>query len=144
MAHNAAFSAITANQPDADCEEFLHQFCMEADQSWKDTNDVIFSHQLKCDAQLVAFIITAEGTLQAKQVEIWSCIHSITEAAGLSNKACLSLALQILEKLPTLPLDLSYCTAIPRMLAYCPESYDFQAWSTAGDGDYWLQPCQGS
>ena len=48
------------------------------------------------------------------------------------------LALQILDKLSTLPLDLFYCTAIPRMLAYCPESYAFQAWSTARNGDYQL------
>ena len=67
MAHNAAFSAITTNQPDVDCKEFLHQFHAEADQAWKDTNDIIFSHH---DAQLAAFITTAEGTLQAKQDEI--------------------------------------------------------------------------
>ena len=66
MTHNAAFSAITANQPDGDREEFLCQFFTEADQTWKDTNDVIFSHQLNYDAQLVAFITTAEGTLMAK------------------------------------------------------------------------------
>ena len=50
MAHNAAFSMITANQPEGDCEQFLHQFHTEADQVWKDTNDAIFSHQLKYDA----------------------------------------------------------------------------------------------
>ena len=121
---------IATNQPDMDHEEFLHQFCLEADQAWKDTNDIIFSHQLKYDAQLAAFITTAEGTLQAKRDEIWSCIHSIAEAAGLPNKACLSLALQILEKLPTLPLDLSFCTAlfssvltIPFLL---PDSYEWR------------------
>ena len=58
------------------------------------------------------------------------------EAAGLPNKACLTLVLQILDKLPTLPLDFSYHTTIPRMLAYCLESYAFQAWSTTGDRDY--------
>ena len=125
MAHNASFSTVTANQPDADCKEFLCQFCVGANQAWKDMNDIIFSHQLKYGAQLVAFITTAEGTIQAKWDEIWSCIHSITEAAGLPNKACLSLALKIQEKLPTLPLDLSYHTAIPSMLAYCPDSYAF-------------------
>ena len=39
-------------------------------------NDIIFSHQPKYDAQLVALITTAEGALQTKQDEIWSCIHS--------------------------------------------------------------------
>ena len=141
MAHNGAFSTITADQPDADCEEFLHQFHTEADQAWKDTNDIFLSHQLKYDAQLAAFITTAEETLQAKWDEIWSHVHSIMEAADLPNKACLSVALQILEKLPTFPLDLSYHTAILRMFAYCPESYAFQALSTTGDGDYWLDNC---
>ena len=138
MAHNAAFSTIAANQPDKDHEKFLCQFCAEANQAWKDKNDVIFSHQLRYDSQLVAFISTAEGTLQAKWDEIWSHIHSLANAASLPHEACLTLALQILDKLPTLPLDLSYHTAIPRMLAYCLETYAFQAWSTTGDGDYLL------
>ena len=33
MAHNAAFSTITANQPDGDCEMILHQFHTEAYQA---------------------------------------------------------------------------------------------------------------
>ena len=65
-------------------------------------------------------------------------VHSITEAAGLPNKARLTMALLILDKLPTLPLDLSYCIAITRMLAYCLESCAFQAWRVTGDGDYLL------
>ena len=138
MAHNATFSIIAANQPDGDHKKFLQQFCAEANQAWKDMNDVIFSHQLKYDAQLAAFITTTEGILQAKWDEIWSHVHSIAEVAGLPYKTCLTLALQILDKLPTLPLDLSYHTAIPRMLAYCPESYTFQAWSAMGDRDYQL------
>ena len=90
---NAAFSAITANQPDRDCKQFLGQFHTEADQAWKDMNYIIFSHQLKYDAQLAAFITTGEGTLQVKWDEIWSHIHSIVEVAGLPNKAHLTLAL---------------------------------------------------
>ena len=105
MAHNATFSIIAAIQPNGDCEKFLHQFCTEADQVWKDMNNIIFSHQLKYDAQLVAFITTAEVTLQAKWDKIWSHVHSIAEVAGLHNKASLTLALQILDKLATLPLD---------------------------------------
>ena len=79
--------------------------------------------------------------LQAKWDEIWSCIHSIVQVAGLPNKTCLALALQILDKLPTLPLDLSYHTAILKMLALCPESYAFQALSTMEDGNYQLDKC---
>ena len=50
MARSAAFSVIAANQSDRDCEQFLCQLRVEADQAWKGTNDIIFSHQLKYDA----------------------------------------------------------------------------------------------
>ena len=138
MACNAAFSTDTANQMDRDHNKSLCQLHTEADQAWKDTNDVISSHQLRYDSQLAAFISTAEGTLQAKLDEIWGCIHSLADVASLLHKACLTLAWQILDKLPTIPLDLFYCTAIPKMLTYCIESYTFQTWSATGDGDYFL------
>ena len=116
MAHNAAFSTDTANQMDKDCKKSLCQLHAGADQAWKDTNDVIFSHQLRYDSKLVAFISTAEGTLQAKWDENWRCVHNLADAASLPHEACLTLALQILDKLPTIPLDLSYHTAISMML----------------------------
>ena len=90
MAHNAAFSTITANQTDQKHQHSLCQFCTEADQAWKDTNDVIFSHQLRYDSQLAAFISTTEKTLQTKWDEIWRCVHNIAEVAGLSPDACLT------------------------------------------------------
>ena len=34
--------------------------------------------------------------------------------------------------------DLSYCTGIPLMFAYGPESYDLQTWGTARDKEYLL------
>ena len=50
------------SQPEGDHEKFLHKFHTEADQVWKDRNEIIFSYQLKYDAQLVAFITTVDGT----------------------------------------------------------------------------------
>ena len=52
--------------------------------------------------------------------------------AGVSHDACLGLALQVLNKLPTIPIDLSYCTPIPMMLAYGPELYAYQTWCEDG------------
>ena len=66
LAHNAAFSTNSANQMHRDHEKSLHQLRAEANQAWKDMNDVIFSHQLRYDSQLAAFISSAEGALQAK------------------------------------------------------------------------------
>ena len=53
--------------------------------------------------------------------------------AGVPHEVCLGLALQVLNKFPTFPMDLSYCTPIPMMLAYGPESYTFQTWCEDGD-----------
>ena len=128
MAHNAAFSTDTANQMDKDCKKSLCQLHTEADQAWKDTNDVIFSHQLRYDSQLVAFISTAEGTLQAKWDENWRCVHSLADDFGLANSG--QTAHHSLG--PLLPHSHLHD------VAYCPEFYTFQTWSTTGDGDYFL------
>ena len=110
----------------------------EANQAWKDANEVIFLHLLKYDTQLAAFISAAEGTLQAKHDEIWRHIHSLMDTANIPHRICLPLALQTLDQLPAIPWEFSYHAGIPLMFTYGPESYDFQTWSTGGDGDYLL------
>ena len=138
MAHSTAFGVATATQTDGECESSLHRLHAEANQAWKDANEVIFSHLLKYDTQLVAFISATEGTLQAKHDEIWRCIHSLTDTANIPHRICLPLALQTLDQLPAISWDLSYHMGIPLTFAYSPESYDFQTWSTTRDGEYLL------
>ena len=76
----------------------------------------------------MAFISNAKATLQEKWSEIWRHIHSLTEVAGLPQSSCLELALKILNQLSTIPLDLSYCTLVPMMITYAPESYAYETW----------------
>ena len=102
MTHNAAYSTITPSKTEQECQQSLHQFHTEADQTWKDTNDMIFSHKLRYDSQLATFISTTEKTLKAKCDEIWRCIHTLVDVAGLSYDACLTLALWLLDKLATI------------------------------------------
>ena len=54
--------------------------------------------------------------------------------AGVPQDACLGLALQVLDKLPTIPIDLTYHMSIPMMLAYGPESNAYQTWHKDGGG----------
>ena len=138
IAHSATFGVATATQTDLECESSLCRLHAEANQAWKDANEVIFSHLLRYDSQLVAFISAAEGTLQAKCDEVWRCIHSLTDTATISHRICLPLALQTLDQLPAIPWDLSYSAGIPLMFTYGPESYDFQTWSAVRDRDYLL------
>ena len=138
MAQNAVYSNLPGCQAlDKKHEETLQQLCAETDKAWKDTINVMFNNQLQYDAQLAAFISNAKRTLQ-KWDEVWGCIHRLADVAGVPHEACLSLALQVLKKLPTIPMDLSYCTLIPMMLAYGPESYAFQTWHEDGEGTYSL------
>ena len=140
MAHEAAGIWNVLN-PDVDRHERIQWWLTtEADQAWKDTNNVLFSHQLKYGAKLTEFITEIERILQDKCTEIWDHITFIAEAAHLSPEAGLHLALHIVESLTTIPMDLCFCGVIPMLLAYCPESCSLQTWDPAGDRDYLLDP----
>ena len=138
MAHSATLGIVTATQTDEECKSSMCRLHAEANQAWKDTKEVIFSHLLKYDTQLVAFISATEGTLQDKCDEIWRHIHGLMNRVNIPHRICLSLAFQTLDQLPAIPWDLSYHTGIPLMFAYGPESYDFQTWSATGEGEYLL------
>ena len=138
MACSTTLGIATATQTDQECESSLCRLHTKGNQAWEDANKVIFSHLLRYDFQLVAFISTAEGTLQAKHDEIWRCVHSLTYTANIPHRTCLTLVLQTLDQLPAIPWDLSYHASIPLMFTYGPESHDFQTWSTTEDGDYLL------
>ena len=63
MAYNIL---VCANAPDKKCEKTLWKLHREADQTWKDTKNVVFEHQPRYDLQLASFITSAEGKLQGK------------------------------------------------------------------------------
>ena len=129
MAQNTVYSVLSVGQTwDKKHEETLQQLCTKANKAWKDTNDLVFQHQLHYDEQLTAFISDAERTLQEKQDEVWGHVHRLVNVAGVPHDACIGLAFQVLNKLPTIPIDLTYHMPIPMMLAYGPESYAYQTW----------------
>ena len=138
MTCSATFGVATATQTNQEHESSLCRLCTKANQAWKDANEVFFSHLLKYDSQMAAFISAAEGTLQVKHDEIWRCVHSLMDTANIPHRICLPLALQTLDQLPAIPWDLSYHVGIPLMFTYGPKSYDFQTWITTKDGDYLL------
>ena len=117
------------------CKTIWQWLTAEANQAWKDTNDVLLSHQLGYDAELTEFIAETERTLQAKRMEIWGCVTCIAKMAHLSPETGLCLTLHIVGSLPTIPVNLCFCSVIPMLLAYCLESYSLQTWDPEGDGD---------
>ena len=138
MAHEMAGIQNILN-PDVDGCKRIHQWLTaEANQAWKDTNDILLSHQLKYDAKLAEFITEIERILQAKCMEIWDHVTGIAGTAHLSPEAGLHLNLHIVGSLPTIPMNLCFHVVIPMLLAYCPESYSLQTWDPVGDRDYLL------
>ena len=59
-------------------------------------------------------------------------------SSKLFSQTGLSLVLQTLNWLPSIPWDLSYHVGIPMMFAYGPELFELHSWGSAGDGDLLL------
>ena len=136
IACSAAYGVTTTTKKAEEWESTLRGLHEEANKAWKDANDIIFSHLLKCDPELVTFLTSAEDTLRNKCEEIWRCIHNLTETVNFSPQAGLSPALQVLSWLLNIPWDLSYHVGIPMMFAYGPELYELWSWGAAGDGAF--------
>ena len=138
LIHSTAYTVATITQQAEEWESTLHGLCIRANKGWKDTNDVIFSHLLKYHTNLADFLNSTKEALKNKCDEIWRHIYSLMEAENCSPQTGLSLVLQTLNWLSSIPWDLSYHTGIPMMFAYGPELYELHSWGAAGDGDLLL------
>ena len=135
LIHNTAYAVAATTQQAKEWESTLRGLHNEANKVWKDVNDIIFSHLLKYDSQLANFLNSAQDALRNKCNEIWRHVYSLKEAANCSPQAGLTLALQTLSWLLSIPWNLSYHVGIPMMFAYGPELYELHSWGAAGDGD---------
>ena len=126
--------------------EALHHMAAQAS-----AHEIVLS---RCQACSTAYGV-ATATQQAKQQELTLCrLHKeankvwkgdndiifshLVEAMNCSPQTSLSLVLQILHWLPSIPWDLSYHVGIPTIFAYSPELYELQTWGAAGDGGFHL------
>ena len=60
--------------------------------------------------------------------EVWATVHALAENEGITFDACLGLALQVLNLLPQISIDISFQTQIPLTIAYCLESSIYRRW----------------
>ena len=130
-AHEAAYTAILRdNITDSECEAMMPRLHSEADAAWKNMHEVMYNHQLEYDRWLSNFLKEAEVTLANMRDQIWTAIHALVEGEGMTFEDCLNLALHILPLLLHVPVDVSYETQIPLIIAYCPESSIYRRWDT--------------
>ena len=105
-----------------------HHLCSEVNAAWKEMHEVMYNHQLQYDGWLATFLAHAEMALNNMRGEVWDAIHTLAENEGITFDACLGLALQVLNLLPQIPIDISFHTQIPLTITYCPESSVYRRW----------------
>ena len=128
-AWEAAYSAILWDDiMEAEREATTCCLCSKADAAWKEMHEVMYNHQLNYDQQLSALVKETETTLNNMRDQVWVAVHTLAENEGITFNNCLSLALQVLDLLPQIPMDISFQTQIPLTIAYCPESSVYRRW----------------
>ena len=128
-AREAAYLAILQDGvSEAECKATTHCLHSEADAAWKEMPEVMYNHQLQYDWQLFTFLTDTEMTLNNMRGKIWATIHALAENEDITFNACLGLALQVLNLLLQIPIDISFQTQIPLTIAYCPESSIYRRW----------------
>ena len=122
-AWEAAYSAILQDRVSEDkCETTTHCLCSEADATWKEMHEVMYNHQLQYDQQFATFLTEAEMALSNMRGKVWAAVHALAEDEGIMFDTCLGIALQVLNLLLQLSIDISFQTQIPLTIAYWPES----------------------
>ena len=125
-AQEAAYFAIIRDRvPDNECEATTHHLHSEADVTWKEMHEVMYNHQLHYDGHLAMFLVDAKMALYNMRGD---AIHTLVEGEGITFDACLGLALQVLNLLLQIPIDISFHTQIPLTIAYCLESSVYRKW----------------
>ena len=94
----------------------------EADGTWKEMHEVMYNHQLDYDWQLATFLKVMETNLSNMRDQVWATVYALAKNEGITFNDCLSFALQVLNLLLQIPMDVSFQAQIPLTIAYCPES----------------------
>ena len=69
-----------------------------------------------------------ETNLSNLRDQVWAAVHTLAENKGITFNDCLSLALQVLNLVPQIPVDVSFQALSPLTIAYCPESSIYRRW----------------
>ena len=128
-AREATYSAILWDDiTEAEREATTHHLHSKADATWKEMHKVMYNHQLNYDWQLSSFLKEKETTLNNMRDQVWVAVRALAENEGMTFNDCLSLALQILNLLLQIPMDVSFQTQIPLTIAHCPKSFVYRRW----------------
>ena len=69
-----------------------------------------------------------EANLSNMRDQVWAAVCALAENEGFTFNDCLSLALQVLNLLLQIPMDILFQAQIPLTITYCPESSIYRRW----------------
>ena len=131
-AWEATYSAILWDRVlEDELKTTTHRLHSEANVAWKEMHEVMYNHQLQYDQWLATFLTEAKTALSDMRGEVWATVHALAENDGIMFGACLGLALQVLNLLPQIPIDISFQTQIPLTITYHLESSIYRRWHPA-------------
>ena len=128
-AREAAYSAILWDRvPDDERKAMTCCLCSETNVACKEMHEMMYNHQLQYDGWLATFLAEAKKALNDMRGKVWAAVHTLAENEGIMFDACLGIALQVLNLLLQIPIDISFQTQIPLTIVYCPESSIYRRW----------------
>ena len=98
------------------------------------TNSVLFRYTLDYQSDMIQLITRSDEAIRSLHDCIWDVVRRVMESAGKSAANRLDIALCLVNMLPSIPLHLTFNTAIADLPGFMPEalSYASQPITTQG------------
>ena len=87
----------------------------EAGEAWLDTNSILFHHALEYQNKMSAFLTESGKAIEALHDCIWTVVLKVMDGLGI--------AMHLMDMLPTIPLHLTFQSAVPGLTGFAPEVY---------------------
>ena len=95
----------------------------EAGEAWLDTNMILFHHTLEYQNKMSDFLTESSEAIETLHDHIWMVVLKVMEDAGKPMAGGLGIAMHLVDMLPTIPLHLSFQSAVPGLTGFTPEVY---------------------
>ena len=86
---------------------------------------VLFHHTLDYQDKMIQLVTRSQEAIQGLHDCIWDVIHHVMEKAGRSTADGLEIALCLVDMLPSIPLHLTFHTAIADLPRFTPEALTY-------------------
>ena len=86
------------------------------------TNSVLFCHTLDYQDNMIQLITRSQEAIRGLHDRIWDVVCHVMEKAGKSAGDGLEIALRLVDMLPSIPLHLTFNTAIADLPRFTPEA----------------------